>query len=166
MSNGRPTPEDVRQAWQRELPGVPNRSIGLVWAIKDAAAVLRRARAEALREAGVDAATLDLLATLRRAGPPYVLRTHELADRCLVTPGAMSQRLSRAEQDGLVERRPAAARRVDVALTDAGHDVVERVTRGVLQADEALTATLDDEELAQLESVLTRWLGGLPASLR
>ncbi|MFJ9455898.1 MarR family transcriptional regulator [Kitasatospora sp. NPDC101447] len=68
-------------------------------------------RARVLRTAGIDAATLDLLSVLRRSGAPYVLITREPARRTLVTAGAVSQRVARAEAQGLVARedigRPA-----------------------------------------------------------
>jgi hypothetical protein len=52
----------------------------------------------------VDPSTLDLLSVLRRSGPPYELGTRELTRRTLVTAGAISQRVARAEQAGLVAR--------------------------------------------------------------
>lgn len=147
----------VAQAWAREIPGAPTRSIPVVWALKAVAGQLRRGREAALREAGIDAATLDLLSTLRRAGDPYVLTTRQLADRCLVSAGAISQRLARAERDGLVERRVGAGRRVEVTLTATGHEVVERGARHVLEVDDALTSGFGDRDLHQLESLLVRW---------
>jgi DNA-binding MarR family transcriptional regulator len=147
----------VAAAWARELPGVPVRSIPVVWAVKTVAATLRRAREGALRDIGIDAATLDLLSTLRRAGDPYVLTTRQLAERCLVSAGAISQRLARAERDGLVERRSAEGRRVEVALTAAGHALAERGARHVLATDEALTSGLTDAEVETLRALHTRW---------
>lgn len=155
------SPEGVAAAWQRELPGAPTRALAATWLVKAVAGRLRRARERALAEAGVDAATLDLLSTLRRAGEPYALTTRELAERCLVSAGAISQRVARAEADGLVVRRPLARRRVEVALTPAGHEVVERTARLVLQADDGLSTSLTDAELQHLEHALARWLDTL-----
>lgn len=157
-------PDDVERAaavaaaWEREIPGVPTRSIPVVWATKTVAARLRRGRETALRDVGIDAATLDLLSTLRRAGPPYALTTRQLTDRCLVSAGAISQRLARAERDGLVERRDLPGRRVSVTLTRAGHALVERGARHVLEVDAVLTSGLSDAELDQLGSLLERWV--------
>jgi DNA-binding MarR family transcriptional regulator len=132
-----------------------------VSAVKQIAAALRRTREQTLHELGVDAATLDLLSTLRRSGPPYALSTRDLAERCLVSAGAISQRLARAERDGLVERRTTTHRRVDVTLTPAGHALVERTATRVLAADEALLADLDDETLGRLEPLLDAWARGV-----
>ncbi len=149
---------EVADAWAREIPGVPTRSIRVVWALKAVAGRLRRAREQSLHDLGIDAATLDLLSTLRRAGPPYTLTTSQLAQRCLVTAGAISQRLARAERDALVERRALPGRRVEVSLTPTGHALVERGARHVLEVDDASARGLDDAELAQLETLLERWL--------
>jgi|GEM_PF-848880 len=152
-------PASVAAAWARELPGVPTRSVRPTWLAKAVAVELRRGREEALSAAGIDAATLDLLSTLRRAGDPYVLTTRQLADRCLVSAGAISQRVARAELDGHVRRRAAPGRRVEVALTPAGHALVERSAHAVLALDDSLSADLSDSELEQLETHLARWLG-------
>jgi DNA-binding MarR family transcriptional regulator len=150
-------PHEIAAAWDRELPGVPTRSVVLVSAVKQVAAALRHAREQALRAAGVDAATLDLLSTLRRSGDPYVLTTRDLAERCLVSAGAISQRVARAEREDLVTRSAGAGRRVDVTLTAAGHALVERTAAQVLAADEALLHGIDDATLARLEQALTGW---------
>ncbi|WP_280401232.1 MarR family transcriptional regulator [Nocardia carnea] len=47
---------------------------------------------------------------MRRSGPPYRLTTRQIAARSLVTAGAISQRLARAEAAGLITRSPAPAR--------------------------------------------------------
>jgi DNA-binding Lrp family transcriptional regulator len=57
-----------------------------------------------LARLGVDPATRDLLATLRRAGPPYQMTAGDIAKQTLVSAGAVSQRVVRAERDGLVRR--------------------------------------------------------------
>lgn len=151
------TPREIAAAWRRERPDVPTRSIPAVAAIKRAAKQLERTRERTLRDMGVDAATLDLLSTLRRTGAPYTLTTREIAEQALVTAGAVSQRVARAERDDLVRRRPAPhGRTVLVELTPAGHALVERVVDSVLAADEAATAALTNAELDQLDDLLSR----------
>jgi hypothetical protein len=63
------------RAWAREAPGVPVGSIGVLTRIWQAAKLLSDERRRTLAAVGMDAATLDLLSTLRRAGPPYRLST-------------------------------------------------------------------------------------------
>src|SRR5258708_25189150 len=96
--------EEISQAWQREKPGLPLDSIGILTRIRHASKLLADERRRALATVGMDAATLDLLSTLRRSGAPYRLSTRELAARCLVTAGAIPQRGDRAQGNGLVRQ--------------------------------------------------------------
>ncbi|MGW7255071.1 MarR family winged helix-turn-helix transcriptional regulator [Streptomyces sp. NPDC054834] len=114
---------DIAAAWRRERPGTPTESIEIVTPIRWLGKLFADDRGRALREAGIDAATLDLLSVIRRSGPPYALSTREIARRTLVTAGAISQRVARAERDGLVRRAPGAGgrRSVEVSLTVEGH---------------------------------------------
>lgn len=148
----------VARAWRRELPDVPTRSIALVWLVKAVGRALRQERAQVLDRLCIDAATLDLLSTLRRSGPPYRLTTRELAERCLVSAGAISQRVARAEGEGLALRSPGPGRSVQVLLTDAGHALVERSAAHVLEADDLVTASLSTADVERLERVLSGWL--------
>jgi DNA-binding MarR family transcriptional regulator len=152
--------DKIQRAWQRERPDVDNSSIGIVTRIWRLARYLDRARAEALAALGTDPTTLDALATLRRAGAPYRLTAGELQERSLVTPGAISQRLDKLEQAGLVRReRDTDDRRVvHIALTDRGRGLVDRVFAGVMDYERDLLAPLSPAEQAALTGILRRWL--------
>ncbi|WP_345494680.1 MarR family winged helix-turn-helix transcriptional regulator [Nocardia callitridis] len=124
-------------------------------------------RRRLLRESDADPATLDLLSTLRRSGPPYRLTTRELADSALVTAGAISQRVARAERQGLVARHPHTdgTRRVDVELTECGHSTVEHLVDAVLGRETDLLGGLTEQEQRQLRHLLRRLLDELHSSL-
>ncbi|MET4432132.1 MarR family transcriptional regulator [Mycolicibacterium sp. 624] len=164
-------PEDsvdaIALAWLRERPQTPVDSIGIVTRLWHAAKLLGDDRARLLREAGADAATLDLLSTLRRSGPPYRLTTRELADAALITAGAITQRVDRAERQGLVTRsaQGEGSRRVDVELTDLGHATVERLVDAVLERELALLDGFPADEVEQLNSLLRQLLSALHTSL-
>ena len=151
---------EIAAAWRRERPGAPVSSIEIVTPIWRLAKLLADDRRRVLQESGVDPATLDLLSVLRRAGPPYQLTTREVARRALVTAGAVSQRVSRAERERLVERAPAAdgSRSVLVTLTAAGHALVERVVDQVLGREALLVQGLRPAERAALVALLDRLL--------
>lgn len=159
--------EAIATAWERERPGTPVSSIGVVTPIFRLAKLLADDRRRVLAEAGVDGATLDLLSVLRRGGPPYALSTRELAARSLITPGAISQRVARAERDGLVTRRPGPGRReVLVELTDQGHDVIETTVDAVLGREAELLDGLDADDQARLTELLGDLLRDVHARLR
>jgi DNA-binding MarR family transcriptional regulator len=159
--------EEIARAWAREQPGVPVGSIGILTRIWQAAKLLSDERRRTLTAIGIDAATLDLLSTLRRSGPPYRLSTRELSRRCLVTAGAVTQRVDRARQSGLVRRLPPerGSRTVVVELTAAGHRLVQDAVGRLLLHEQDLVGMLqpaEQEELARLLAVLLRGLSGRP----
>ncbi|RKE17610.1 MarR family winged helix-turn-helix transcriptional regulator [Streptomyces sp. TLI_171] len=155
----------IAAAWRRERPGTPTDSIEIVTPVWRLAKLFADDRNRVLRAAGIDAATLDLLSVLRRSGPPYELTTRELSRRTLVTAGAISQRVARAERAGLVHRSPdpAGGRAVLVALTPDGHELIERSVDAVLGREAELVTGLDPAERAQLAALLDRLLTDLYA---
>ncbi|GLZ77263.1 MarR family transcriptional regulator [Actinorhabdospora filicis] len=150
---------EIADAWRRTLPGVPTDSIMLITPLWRAAKLLADNRRRFLAEIGMEAATLDLLSTLRRSGG--TLSTRELAEQCLVSAGAISQRVARAEDDGLVTRRNAGARHRQtlVSLTVEGTALIDRTVTALLEHEEALVKDVAGrDELATL-------VGGLLAHL-
>ena len=158
MADAPTSPAEIAAAWQRERPGTPTSSIEIVTPIWRLAKMFADDRARVLRAAGIDAATLDLLSVLRRSGPPYRLTTRELARRTLVTAGAISQRVARAERAGLIHRAPGGAGRksVVVTLTDEGHALIERSVDSVLGREASLVAGLTPEERVTLVHLLDK----------
>lgn len=155
--------EEISRAWQREQPGLPVGSIGIITRIRQASKLLADERRRALATVGMDAATLDLLSTLRRSGPPYRLSTRQIAARCLVTAGAVTQRVDRAQRAGLARRLPAepGTRVVQVELTAGGRRAVDSAVGGLLSYEQGLVEVLaapEQEELARLLAVLLRHL--------
>ncbi|MFC1405124.1 MULTISPECIES: MarR family winged helix-turn-helix transcriptional regulator [Streptacidiphilus] len=148
----------IAAAWQRERPGTPTESIEIVTPIWRLAKLFTDDRNRVLREAGIDAATLDLLSVLRRSGPPYTLSTRELAELTLVTAGAISQRVARAENEGLARRTPGTTgrRTVLVTLTAEGHALIERSVDAVLGREAELVSSLAPEERTALVDLLEK----------
>ncbi|MBB5158235.1 MarR family winged helix-turn-helix transcriptional regulator [Saccharopolyspora phatthalungensis] len=154
----------IQQAWQRERPGMPVSSIGIITRVWRIAKLLEDERRRTDARIGLDAATRDLLSTLRRSGPPYRLAAGEIARQSLVSAGAISQRVARAEQRGLVRRGKGGAdgRSVLVELTDAGHQLIEQRVDELLRHEETLLNSLDagqQEQLTELLRILLRDLG-------
>jgi DNA-binding MarR family transcriptional regulator len=85
----------------------------------------------------------------------------------LVTAGAISQRVARAEQAGLVARRTETdgSRAVVVSLTDAGHDLVEQIVDQVLSRESDLISSLSDRQRGVLANQLERLLDDVRAKV-
>lgn len=105
---------------------------------------------------GLGEGDFDVLATLRRSGPPYELTPTALMDQTMVTSGAVTKRLDRLEGAGLVERRASASDRRSriVALTDAGRALLDRVVPEHLANEARLLEPLTDDEKATLAALL------------
>jgi len=152
---------DIAASWRLELPGIRSEAIEAIeiitpmWRI---AKLLADERRRTLARLGVAPATLDLLSAIRRAGPPYELTTREITRRTLVTAGAVSQRVALAERAGLVTRAPSAASRraVSVALTKAGHALIETTVRQLLDHEADLIAALTAADRAALTATLAK----------
>lgn len=149
---------DIAEAWHRELPGARTESIEVITPAWRIAKLLADDRRRTLAELGIDPSTLDLLSVIRRAGPPYELTTREITRRTLVTAGAVSQRIARAEEAGLVERAPSAVSRraVAVKLTEAGHTLIETTVRRLLDHEADLIDGLTHDERTALTGLLAK----------
>jgi DNA-binding MarR family transcriptional regulator len=149
---------DIIDSWTRELPGAHTDSIAVITPLWRTAKALADDRRRTLAALDVDPSTLDLLSVIRRAGPPYELTTREITRRTLVTAGAISQRIARAEDAGLVERSPSTASRraVAVRLTDAGHRLIEATVRHLLEHESRLVAGLTSAERSALAGCLAK----------
>lgn len=157
----------IALAWQREQPGTPVAGIPIISRILRLATVLSDDRRRVLADAGSDWATLDLLSVLRRSGPPYQLTTREITERTLVTAGAISQRLTRAEDQGLVRREPSTdgSRAVLVTLTVRGQELNRVLVDAVLQRERQFVSALGAEQRTTLTAALREFLGTVEQTL-
>lgn len=124
------------------------------------AVIAAERRADALAGHGIDDSQLEVLEVLHASGQPHRLTAGEVAQRCRVTPGAVSQRLTVLERSGLVERvREEPDRRtVHVRLTAQGQAKLDQVAGDVVAADDSMVAGLGPADVKALESMLERWL--------
>src|ERR671937_2449359 len=132
----------VIDAWRRERPDIDVSSIAVLTRALLIGRHLQKARDRALHELGTDTPTLEVLATLRRAGAPYRLRTSEIEAATSVTAGAISQRLDRLEARGFVrrERDKFDKRVVHVRLTKKGRELIDAVVAGLMERENRLLA--------------------------
>jgi DNA-binding MarR family transcriptional regulator len=105
-----------------------------------------------------------VLAALRRAGPPYRMNPTKLFNSVILSSGAMTNRLDRLEELGLVERAPDPNDRRGrlVALTDRGRELVDAAVVDHLENEERLLGALDERERQQLSGLLRKLLSSAP----
>ena len=109
-------------------------------------------------EAGLDTGENKVLSILAQGGEPFRSTPGRLAARMELSSGAMTNRLDRLEQAGLIRRLPDATDRrgVVVELTEHGHDVY-RSTVGVQAKKEQLFASaLTARQRTELNALLRR----------
>ncbi|MBP2335501.1 DNA-binding MarR family transcriptional regulator [Saccharothrix coeruleofusca] len=112
---------------------------------------------------GLDRASFDVLATLRRSPPPHRLTPTELMRASMVTSGAVTQRLDRLEARGLVTREPSRAdgRGVVVGLTPDGLRLVEQTLPDHLATERRVLDALSAREREELAATLRKLLEAL-----
>lgn len=147
--------------WRRERPDVDVSPLEVVGRISRLSRVVDRILAENFARYGIEAWMFDVIATLRRSGAPYELSAGDLVKQTMVTTGAMTNRIDRMEQRGLVERVPAEDRRkVIVRLTDAGLRLVDEVVVTHMATEERILEGLSrrqrDDLALRLKETLVR----------
>ena len=91
----------------------------------------------------------DVLATLRRAGSPYLISPTVLFDSMMVSSGTMTNRLQHLEKKQLIERvdNPEDKRSLLVKLTSKGLDLIDRAVASHVQLENDLVSDMSKEEL-------------------
>ena len=112
---------------------------------------------------GLDAASFDVLATLRRNDPPHRLTPAELMRSAMVTSGAITQRLDRLQARGLVTRTPSNSdgRVVHVTLTDDGRALIDQALPDHVDTENRLLAALTRTQRDALADILRNLLESL-----
>ena len=134
--------------------------MGLLGRIKRLSAHLSREMEKTFATHGLNLASFDVLATLRRAGPPHRLSPGDLLATTMVTSGTMTHRLDQLERAGLVERlrNPEDGRSVLVALSRKGLDVIEAAVTDHVATQDRLVAGLSQDDFAKLDRLLKTYL--------
>ena len=123
--------DDIEAAWLEQRPDLD---------MATACTLLRLERVNQLHEmrlqeisktVGLQTGELYVLLALRRSGKPYELRPTDLFRALLVTSGAMTKRVARLQERGLILR---------VSANDDGRSELVRLTaKGLATADRGIT---------------------------
>jgi len=149
--------------WARARPDLD------VWALALLGRLLRLAHladarlAEGIAPFGLQPGWFDLLAALRRSGPPGELNPTELMRTSLLSSGGMTKRLDRLADAGLVQRRPDSSDRrgTRVRLTRRGRALIDRALKRHIANEQDLLAPLTRAEQTQLDALLRKLLAPL-----
>ena len=154
---------DVLDQWRAQRPDLDVSPVAVFGRISR----IERHKSTALREVyrrhRCDAGEYDVLAALRRTGPPHSLTPTELARSVLVNSGTMTERLTRLERRKLVRRTHSDhdRRSVSVALTAEGKRLIDTAAQDLVTTEARLLTGLTDAEQHALVELLTKLAASL-----
>lgn len=150
----------ILEQWARERPDLDASPMGVIGRTMRASRSLDRGLQEAFRPFGIAGWAFDVLATLRRSGPPFRLTPTALSETLMLSSGAMTNRLDHLERAGLIERLPDPADRrgVLVALTPEGRTLIDEAVAAHVANEHRLLGALSPEERQTLAALLRKLL--------
>jgi DNA-binding MarR family transcriptional regulator len=142
--------------WNYIRPDLDSAPLAVLGRLQRLAGLVRRHVDDTLKPYGLAWELLDVLGTLRRVGPPFRRTPTELYRACMLSSGAMTNRLDRLEEARLVTRvpDPADRRGILVELTARGLEVVDEAIAAVWTTQAQLVAGLTVAEREQLSALL------------
>ncbi len=154
--------DQLMEDWSRERPDLDARGLGITGRISLLGKVLVQADKRALAPLGLAPWACDVLLALRRQGPPYQLTPTDLRKVTLLTSGAMTTRLDRLEEAGLVRRSLHSddRRSFQVNLTEQGRQLADQALEARLGMVEKLLAPLSADESQAAAGLLRKLLVG------
>jgi DNA-binding MarR family transcriptional regulator len=141
-----------------DVPGLDPVVEGIVDRIQGLHRRFRRSLEDTITEHGLSSGEYWTMSALQQAGPPYRRSPGFLAARADLSSGAMTNRLDRLEERGLLQRlpNPDDRRGVVVELTPDGLEVILKALATAAARESVIAAALSDREKTQLNDLLRR----------
>jgi DNA-binding MarR family transcriptional regulator len=152
--------DHVLAQWLSQRPDLDLAPVAVVARLGRATAYIDAGVNARLAEFGLTRGSWDVLASLRRSGPPHRLSPTQLYLELMRTSGAVTHRLSGLERAGLIKRIPDPddGRGLLVELTRKGAALVDRVAPAHVANERALLAPLSEQDQATLVHLLRKLL--------
>lgn len=146
--------------WAAERPDLDTSPAAIVARVGRASALLDRGIERLLRKHGLNRSSWDVLAALRRVGPPHRLTPTEIYRQVMRTSGVMTRRIDTLEAMHMVRRVPDPhdRRGVLVELLPAGVQLVDRVVGLHLENEREMLGGLSAFEQQTLVRLLRKLL--------
>ncbi len=154
----------ILEQWRRQRPDLDTTPMGVIGRISRLSRELERRLEPVYAHRGLESGLFDVLATLRRSGPPHRLRPSDLAESLMLTSSGATKRLDRLEHAGLIARQPDPTDRrgILIELTPAGRRLIDPAVAAHVANESKLLSALTGAERRQLASLLRKLLLGLP----
>ena len=150
--------DDILEQWSEERPELETESLGVVIRVLSLSRAFVRQATGALAPLDLELFEYDVLSALRRQGRPYGLPATVLAKETGLSSGAMTNRIDRLEERGLVRRKPDKSDRrgVIVSLTALGGRTIDDAIQLRLDAADESLHGLSATETDNLASLLRK----------
>lgn len=150
--------EEILKQWRKEIPSLSLRGMEVLGRLGQAAILASDAVEKNLGNLGLKLGEFDVLASLRRSGPPFRLNPTQLWQGMLLSSGAMTNRLDRLETAGYIERLadPNDRRATLVSLTEKGLKLIDEAVVLHTKNEDACVEDFTEKEIAELNSLLTK----------
>lgn len=152
--------DEILEQWQRESPQLDVSALAVTGRVMRIARLLEKHREAVMAEYGLNVWSFDVLATLRRQGSPYQLKPTDLYGLLMLSSGAMTNRIDRLEQDGVVVRLrdPEDRRSVSVQLTPKGIELMDTVMPVLFEKEKQFLEQFTKSETQTFTKLLRRFL--------
>ena len=156
----------ILSQWRAERPDLDVAALGLLGRLFLVAHLADEALGEGMAGYGLKTGWFDLMAALRRAGPPYELNPTRLMHATMLSSGGMTKRLDRLVEAGLVERNPDPEDRRGtlVRLTRRGKATIDKAVETHVANEDRLLRSLTRAQRRTLDGLLRALLADLEAS--
>lgn len=146
--------------WAKEKPDIDTSPMAVVGRLSRVSRHIDRLLQQNYSKFGINGGEFDVLATLRRAGPPFRLIPTEMFNAMMLSSGAMTNRLDRLEKAGYIERMPNPddRRGVLVGLTEDGLKLIDEIYPIHLAHEEKMIKALSSSECETLINLLRKLL--------
>ena len=145
----------ILEQWRAIRPDLDSAPIGVIGRVSRLSRLIDQRLAENFARFDIENWMYDVLATLRRSGEPFELTAGHLVRQSMVTTGAVTNRIDRLEERGLVERASGRDRRqVIVRLTAKGRRLVDDIVESHMLTEREILAVLTPRQQRELAAML------------
>jgi DNA-binding MarR family transcriptional regulator len=157
----------LRGQWARELPDLDTEPMAILGRAMRITNMVRPSIEATFAAFNLDRGEFDVIATLRRSGPPYRLTPTDMYTSLMISSGGLTHRLDRLEKAGLIRREKSLhdGRSMLVALTDKGIALSEAAFRKDMASELSFLEALDSAERKALASLLRKLIVGIGRKL-
>lgn len=150
--------DKAREQWLNTRPELDTSTMGIVARLYRYQFLVDKGLNQLYRTYGINFGEFDVIATLKRNQTP--LTPTELMTSSMLSSGAMTNRLDKLEQAGLVQRNHSSEdrRSVRVSLTEKGEALIDELAPIHFQEQKSLLEGLTEDEQTQLAGLLKKAL--------